>query len=129
MDHSMLNKEILEMICLFSNNELNVVQIQGNNTSIKCVQLHEKCGTLLNEKAHYQTRIPHNILHVMCILRLMCVRVCSALHLRPTLCGPVDYSPQGSCDLGISRDAHFGGGRRWPCPSSGDLPNLGMEFV
>lgn len=67
MDHSMLNKEILEMICLFSNNELNVVQIQGNNTSIKCVQLHEKCGTLLNEKAHYQTRIPHSILHVMCL--------------------------------------------------------------
>ena len=42
----------------------------------------------------------------------------------PTLCDPVDCSPQGSSPMGFSRQEYWSG---LPFPSPGDLPDPGIE--
>ena len=42
----------------------------------------------------------------------------------PTLCDPVDCSPQALPSMGFSRQEHWSG---LPFPSPGDLPNPGIE--
>ena len=68
----------------------------------------KSCDTLLNEKVYYQIYSPHNILYITFTYNTyydVRVWVC-AQSLCPTLCDFVDYSPQGSSDHGISRQAH-----------------------
>ena len=42
----------------------------------------------------------------------------------PTLCDPMDCSPPGSLSMGFSRQEYWSG---LPFPSSGDLPNPGID--
>ena len=55
----------------------------------------------------------------------MCVSV-KSLQLCPTLCDPMDCSPQAPVSMGFSRQEY----QNWlPFPPPGDLPNLGIEPV
>ena len=42
----------------------------------------------------------------------------------PTLCNPMDCSLPATLSMGLSRQEYWSG---LPCPSSGDLPNPGIE--
>ena len=42
----------------------------------------------------------------------------------PTLCNPVDCSPQAPPSMGFFRQEYWSG---LPCPSPGDLPNPGIK--
>ena len=46
------------------------------------------------------------------------------VQLCPTLCDPMDCSPQASLSMGLSRQESWSG---LPFPSSEDLPDLGVE--
>ena len=53
--------------------------------------------------------------------------VCAkSLQLCPTLQDPMDCSPSGSSVHGFPREKYWSG---LPCPSAGDLLNLGIETV
>ena len=56
------------------------------------------------------------------------MKVIGAMHAcaksYPAFCNPMDCSPPGSCVHGISQARHWS---RFPFPSPGDLPNLGIE--
>ena len=41
-------------------------------------------------------------------------------------CNPVDFSPQAPLSMGFSRQEYWSG---LPCPSPGDLPDLGIEHM
>ena len=47
-----------------------------------------------------------------------------SLYLYPTLCNPMDYSPQAPLSMEFSRQEYWSG---FPFPSPGDLPNPGIE--
>ena len=49
--------------------------------------------------------------------------MCLVTQLRPTLCGPMDYSPPGSSVHGILRQEYWSG-LPFPFP---DLPDPGIE--
>ena len=44
--------------------------------------------------------------------------------LCPSLCDPMEYSPQAPLSLGFSKQEHWSG---LPCPPPGNLPNPEME--
>ena len=44
--------------------------------------------------------------------------------LCPILCNPMDCGLPGNLSMGFSRQEYWGG---LPCPSPGDLPDLGIE--
>ena len=50
--------------------------------------------------------------------------VVSVAHSCPTLCDPMDCTPQAPLSMGFSRQEHWSG---LPCPSLGDLPEPGVE--
>ena len=47
------------------------------------------------------------------------------LQLCPTVCNPVDYSPQVPLSMGFSRQEYWSG---LSCPPPGDLPELGIKY-
>ena len=49
---------------------------------------------------------------------------CSVAHLCPTLCSPVDCSPQDPLSMEFSRQEYWSG---LPFPPPGDLPDPGIE--
>ena len=50
--------------------------------------------------------------------------MCLVTQACPTLCDPVDCSPQAPLSMGFSRQEYWGG---VPCPPPGDLLNPGIE--
>ena len=50
--------------------------------------------------------------------------MCLVAQSCPTLCNPMDCSPPGSSVVGFLRQEYWSG---VPCPSPGDLPDLGTE--
>ena len=50
--------------------------------------------------------------------------MCLVTQACPTLCDPVDSSPQAPLSMGFSRQEYWGG---VPCPPPGDLLNPGIE--
>ena len=50
---------------------------------------------------------------------------CVCAQLCPTLCAPLDHTPPVSLSMEFSRQEYWSG---LPFPSSGDLPNRGMEL-
>ena len=55
-----------------------------------------------------------------------CVCVCSVTQSRPTVCDPMDYSPQSSSSMEFSRQEYQSG---FPFPSPGNLPDPGIKLV
>ena len=51
-------------------------------------------------------------------------RVCVCAQLSPTLCNPMDYSPQAPLSIGFPRQEYWS---RLPFPPPGDLPDPGIE--
>ena len=54
------------------------------------------------------------------------LHACSVAQSCPTLCNPMDCSPQGSSIHGMSQQEYW---TRLPFPPSGDLPNPGIELA
>ena len=63
-----------------------------------------------------------------CELNVILIHYCCAKSLRlcPTLCDLMKCSPPSSLSMGFSRQEYWSG---LPCPSPGDLPNLGSNQV
>ena len=64
---------------------------------------------------------------VVVLVTCVCVCVCArerARALSPTLCYPMDCSPQDPLSLGFSRQEYWS---ELPFPSPGDIPNPGIE--
>ena len=55
-----------------------------------------------------------------------CYVCAKSLQLCPTLCNPMDYSPQSSSVHGISRQEYWSG---LPFPSPRDVPHPGIEPI
>ena len=56
---------------------------------------------------------------------LTCACTCAQLlKLHPTLCDPLDCSPQAPQSTGLSRQEYWSG---WLCPPPGDLPNSRIQ--
>ena len=53
-----------------------------------------------------------------------CKHACLVTQSCPTLCNPMDCSPQVSLSMEFSRQQYWSG---WPFPSPGDLPDPGIE--
>ena len=79
--------------------------------------LWSTCGKVHPPPQHSLWGLPGYLLGLACL----CVQL---LQSCPTLCNPVDCSPQASLSMGFSRQEYRSG---LPCPSSGDLPGPGME--
>ena len=61
--------------------------------------------------------------NISCTRACMCVHA-QSLQLCPTLCNPMDCTPQVPLSMGFSRQEYWSG---LPCPPPGDLPDPGIE--
>ena len=65
---------------------------------------------------------PHSRYHTK---HFTCACLCApSLKVRPTLCDPLDCSPQAPLSAGLSRQEYWSG---WLCPPPGDLPNSRIQ--
>ena len=67
----------------------------------------------------------------VCVCTCIYVCVCVYVHAKslqscPTLCNPMDYSPQAPLSMGFSRQEYWSG---LPCPPPGDLPDPGIKPI
>ena len=70
-------------------------------------------STLIDPCSRYHTK------------HLTCACTCAQLlKLHPTLCDPLDCSPQAPLSTGLSRQEYWSG---WLCPPPGDLPNSRIQ--